>query len=221
MREADVQLRYAPIVHWLQQHRGEILEVGGGVAGIAQFLKRPITGCDPYFSKRKGRRAGWQGLRPLANIKPVGGTATRIPFPNGRFPVVIASDMLEHLPRSQRGKAIREMLRVSSRYLVLSFPCGAATRRWELRLFRWGKQLFGKEHRWIKEHIAYGVPQESEVTKYLNGLAFQKQGNGNVWLWVFMTAASAIARPLGWLLYPFARWVQIPPHYRTLIIIRK
>lgn len=224
MREADVQLRYAPILRVLQQHRraGErIGEVGGGVAGIAQFLDEQIIGCDPYFLGKKGKRADWRGERPLPSIKPVGGTATRIPLPSNSIPFVVSSDMLEHLPRSQRAKAIQEMLRVSNRMVVLNFPCGSAARRWEERLFRWGKVIYGREHRWIKEHLQHGLPAESEVIKYLNGLEFEKQGNGNVWLWTIMTMASAAWAPLGWLLYPFARWVNLPPYYRTLIIIRK
>ena len=224
MREADVQLRYASVREFLARNRRRgdaVLEVGGGVAGIAQFSAERVTGCDPYFLPRRGTRADWQGRKPLPNILPIGGMATRIPLPTNHFPFVVSSDMLEHLPKHQRRTAIREMLRVSSRYVVLNFPSGSAAAQWERRLFAWGKSLTGKEHRWIKEHLAYGLPTEPEVTKFLNGLAFQQNGNGNVWLWALMTMASALWAPLGWLCYPLIRWVNIPPYYRTRIIIRK
>ena len=222
MREPDVQLRYDPIIRFLKTHRieGNILEIGGGVAGIAQFLDTPVTGCDPYFLSKKGKRADWQGRKPLPNIVPIGGTATNIPFPDNAFPFVVSSDMLEHLPKPLRQKAIREMLRVSSRYVVFGFPCGSVAARAERLLFCLGKTLLGKEHRWLKEHLQHGLPTEQEVTKFLNGLVFQSKGNTNVGSWALVTIASAIARPLGWLFYPLAL-LQFPPYYRNLVIIDK
>lgn len=221
MREPDVQLRYDPLVRFVRAHPGTVLEVGGGIAGIAPFLNRQVTGCDPYFLGRKGKRADWRGAAPHPNIIPVGGSATKIPFPDNHFDIVLSTDMLEHLERAQRKVAIQECVRVSKKFVLIGFPCGASAAKWEARLFSAGKKIFGKEHRWLKEHLQYGIPSEQEVIKLLYGLSYRMRGHINVWLWATITILSAVATPLGWLLYPFARIGNFPPYYRRLIIIEK
>jgi ubiquinone/menaquinone biosynthesis C-methylase UbiE len=46
--------------------------------------------------------------------------AHALPFEDGRFDVVVAAEVLEHLPDPVRG--LREMARVGRRHLVLSVP---------------------------------------------------------------------------------------------------
>ncbi len=87
----------------------QILEIGVGSKLVNHFLKEKgvdITSCD--FDKK---------LKPdiLADIR-------NLPFVNDSFDIVIAYEVLEHIPFEDFRRALREMKRVSRKYLVLSFP---------------------------------------------------------------------------------------------------
>ena len=49
-------------------------------------------------------------LQCPASITPAAGDATAMPFPDGRFDIVVAAEVLEHIPHDQR--AISEIARV-------------------------------------------------------------------------------------------------------------
>ena len=49
-------------------------------------------------------------------------SATKLPFADGSFDLVLSSEMLEHLPTDDYRQAIAEMSRVSRRYLLISVP---------------------------------------------------------------------------------------------------
>lgn len=50
------------------------------------------------------------------------GIAQNLPFPNDRFEVVAALDVLEHIPADEVPLACRELLRVSSRWVIARVP---------------------------------------------------------------------------------------------------
>ena len=50
------------------------------------------------------------------------GSVLAIPFKNGSFDVVVCCEVLEHLPYSELSKALKEIHRVSLKYVVLSLP---------------------------------------------------------------------------------------------------
>jgi len=52
----------------------------------------------------------------------VAGSVLAIPFKNGSFDVVVCCEVLEHLPYSELSKALKEIHRVSLKYVVLSLP---------------------------------------------------------------------------------------------------
>jgi ubiquinone/menaquinone biosynthesis C-methylase UbiE len=86
-----------------------ILEIGIGPGIMAGFLRKQgkkITTCD--FDK---------SLKPdvVADIR-------KLPFKNKSFNLVMAFQVLEHLPFKESLKALREMKRVSSRYVFISVP---------------------------------------------------------------------------------------------------
>lgn len=60
------------------------------------------------------------------------GSVTNMPFEDGAFDLVCAFQMLEHLPFEDSLSAIKEMARVSRRYIVISLP-DAAT-RWPITI---------------------------------------------------------------------------------------
>ncbi|WP_158793432.1 class I SAM-dependent methyltransferase [Granulicella sp. L60] len=57
-------------------------------------------------------------------MTPMVGSATSLPVPDKSFDVVLASDMLEHVPPTLRRQVIGEALRVARRLVIFGFPCG-------------------------------------------------------------------------------------------------
>jgi 2-polyprenyl-3-methyl-5-hydroxy-6-metoxy-1,4-benzoquinol methylase len=99
-------------------HRsGRALEVGCGEGVIAQQLHRRWRRVAALDLPDRRLRAHWQD-RPGPDY--LHADAQRLPFPDRRFDVVVAAEVLEHLPDPERGLA--ELVRVSAGHLVLSVP---------------------------------------------------------------------------------------------------
>jgi SAM-dependent methyltransferase len=93
------------------------LEVGCGEGVIAQTLTRRWRRVAALDLPDAGLRAQWRTRPGPAYLH---ADAQRLPFADRRFDVVVAAEVLEHLPDPERGLA--EMARVSSGDLVLSVP---------------------------------------------------------------------------------------------------
>ena len=96
--------------------RGDrLLDVGCGPGYLARMLAEAtgpdgsVVGIDaaPEMIEYASRRA-----RGLANCLFQPGAAQAIPFADGAFDVVTSSLVMHHLPREERARAAREMLRV-------------------------------------------------------------------------------------------------------------
>lgn len=46
--------------------------------------------------------------------------------------MVVSSDMMKHLPENLRQSAMKELLRVAARYVVVDFPAGAIAKAHDL-----------------------------------------------------------------------------------------
>ncbi len=86
-----------------------VLEVGIGSMVVSEYLKRAgieITTCD-IDSKLKPDKVG-----DIRNL----------PFKDEAFDMVLAFQILEHLPFSDFEKALKEIRRVSRKFIVISLP---------------------------------------------------------------------------------------------------
>ena len=205
--DLDVKLRYLPILEEI--NCGTVLEVGSGVKGIARFLDKEIVGCDVKFEGE-----------PLPNLRTVEGSVVDLPFGDQTFDYVVSSDMLEHLDKEDREKALKEMIRVARRRVVVGFPCGKKSARYEKKLFDLFKLVTGREHRWIKEHIENGLPSEMEIMGYLEDEDVVVKGNFNLKLWF----VNELFNPWFW----FVPWIGYSifnyhggDTYRKIFIINK
>ncbi len=107
-----------------------VLELGKGNGTFSDYLKKLgglVTTCD--FDKN---------LNPdvVADVR-------NLPFRDGEFETVTAFEILEHIPFEDLPKALSELKRVSSRYIVLSLPYKSSG--WEVALrFPGVRTLFKK-----------------------------------------------------------------------------
>ncbi|HEY8473044.1 MAG TPA: class I SAM-dependent methyltransferase [Natronosporangium sp.] len=116
--------------------QGRALEVGCGEGVIAQKLAQRWPRVAALDLPDAGLRAQWR-QRPGPGYLHADGHA--LPFGDRRFDVVVAAEVLEHLPDPARGLA--EMARVSARHLVLSVPREPIFRSCNLLAGRYVKDL--------------------------------------------------------------------------------
>lgn len=159
---ADHRLRYAEVLHQLALERpARVLEVGSGPVGLARYWSGGVVGVDVAFPTPTAR-----GLRPT--VAP----ATKLPFEDASFPVVISIDMLEHLPAADRATAIAEMFRVAQGTVIIAVPAGPAARAAEARLLKaWRGPLPG----WLTEHQQEGLPDVEAIRQAIQEAAGDRQ----------------------------------------------
>jgi hypothetical protein len=164
-------IRYAPIIDFVQEHPGTVLEVGSGSFGLACYLPDlPIVGTDIEFN------TAVQG-----NLRPVIASVDNLPFKSGSFDLVISSDMLEHIPEALRARAIEEILRVARKHVVIGFPSGAIAERTDRQIYGSLKKLKIAAPSWLLEHFLNPYPTSASVMRVLppKGLTTRIIANGN------------------------------------------
>jgi len=214
MLNIDVKLRYMPIVDFLRKNKLEgekILEVGGGDIGISRFIEDKITICDIGFSENVHK-----------NVYPVVGDARNLPFDDNSFEYVVSSDMLEHISKEDREKVVSEMIRVAKKFVLFGFPSGEKSHEYEKKIFNLGKRIFGREHKWLKEHVENGIPNDFEVSKYLKDKKHEVISNANLKLWFVNELFNPYLWFVPWVAYPaFKYFSNKGTSYRKVFIVFK
>src|SRR2546425_3327552 len=125
----DPWLRYhavLPLVRWASDGSEPLLDVGSGSVGLAFFLRHPVVSADLAFSEPDLARF-------QSPIRPVQASVTQLPFRDASFRGVVSIDVLEHVPKQLRPQAIRELFRVSKVLVVIGFPYGELSSRFDQR----------------------------------------------------------------------------------------
>ncbi len=161
----EVAIRYLPIVsEILKNDYQTILEVGSGGLGITPYLGREVTGLDRHFDPP---------IHPLVKTKI--GSALKIPFEDKSFDVVISVDMLEHLPSTQRKKAIAEILRVTKKEIILAVPTGQESLNQDQELAAFYKKINRNNYPFLTEHKSFGLPSKEEIKSQLGDNVIMEQ----------------------------------------------
>jgi hypothetical protein len=196
-----------------------MLEIGSGPFGIGTFRKVPFTGCDVAFS-----------AEPKWPMTPLIASAADLPLPDQSFDVVLASDVLEHIPPDLREKVIHEAMRVARKLVIFGFPCGAPAHDSDRAL----KQTYLSRNlqvpAWLEEHMEAAFPEPSLFAD-LPGWQVVQFGNESIrfhtWMMhmemnkMFLRIASRLVRYAPWLLEPFLRQADAAPFYRQIFVLSR
>jgi hypothetical protein len=167
----------AEVVNALRGNKKQlkILDVGGYKGKTSEFFPDDeVVVCDLYDVDEKNY---------------VKGDGRKLPFKDDSFDVVLTFDTYEHIPREGREVFISELERVSSLGVVLAAPFDndqGSVSSAEVDLNDYHKELYGKDHPWLKEHIDYKIPHPSELHKIIgkNSLISTSLNSNHLDVWV-------------------------------------
>lgn len=144
--DPKIQLRARMFEQMIPPETRRILDVGCGDGAITNRLAKrwEVTGVDTSATA-------------LAHVETTAivASATRLPFTDGAFDLVLSSEMLEHLPARAYTEAISEMRRVASRHLLISVPYREDLRFRTVRCprCRWEGHVWGHRRTFTAESL--------------------------------------------------------------------
>jgi SAM-dependent methyltransferase len=163
VRQLNHLVRFEPVLELIAgtgRGGGTLLDVGSGSQGIARLLPTGwrSTACDADFEDY-----GAAARPPASTAERVFGDVRALPFADRSFDVVIAVDLLEHVPFGDRARAISEICRVARIRAVIACPAGevalAGDRELASRLQAHGRAV----PPWLREHLENGFPETEEL----------------------------------------------------------
>lgn len=99
-------------------------------------------------------------------------SAGPLPFAKGAFETTVSCDVLEHLPSSERGAHVAELVRVARRRVVICFPCGSEAKdASERRLADHLLHEYDVRFEFLDEHLTHGLPRTEDVLTMVRAVA--------------------------------------------------
>jgi ubiquinone/menaquinone biosynthesis C-methylase UbiE len=139
----------------------QALEVGCGEGVIAARMHHRWGQVVALDLPDAGLRTDWRGVDGPRFLH---ANAHQLPFADHQFDVVVAAEVLEHLPDPAKG--LEEIARVGRRHLVLSVPREPVFRSCNLAAGRYLRELGntpGHLNHWSKRSFVRLVSQVAEV----------------------------------------------------------
>jgi hypothetical protein len=229
-RILSVVLRYDPIVRFIRKldyyKNLKIIELGSNCQGIGYYLKMKVTGIDLYCNPEDLIRYG-------EYLEFHQCSATALIFNDKSFDIAVTVDVLEHLNQDSREKAIKEMIRVSRKWVILALPFSGQTEKYEDKLNQLFIKKYGKGNIALDEHIKQGLPIFSEFINLLkmeaengnNRYKIKTLTNINLKWWYIAQYIETLPfipyvhRALLPLIFPLFKIMNHEPTYRKIIIL--
>lgn len=178
--------RYATIRNIINANRGngvvfKVLDVGGEL----NIMKKFLPDDDVYY------------LDPNVDSDDknfIKADGCDMPFEDGDFDWVVSADVFEHIPKEKRSDFVKENIRVAKSGVILAAPFHTPeVAQAEINANENYKVLSGgKDHKWLKEHIENGLPEEGELEDSLNSKKynFQKISANQLFLWELLVGVT-------------------------------
>jgi hypothetical protein len=143
----------ARILRPLVNEDSTILDAGCGEYGLAEFIPTGhVVGVDVIPSQKMSD--GYTFIY---------GSIIALPFARRSFSVAASVDVLEHLPGDVRADAIRQLVSVADKTVVITFPGGKAAREMDeafnKKLIDFGQLVPD----WLTEHLSHQYPDGEAV----------------------------------------------------------
>jgi len=114
---------------------------------------------------------------------------TDMPFDDGSFDFVVATDLLEHIPHNKRNCLLCEAVRVAKYAAIITFPYYSQdVVMAENRVNTYYKAIRGEDYIWLKEHREQGLPKIEDVDACLQDVdcGYFHVLRGDIVLWETM-----------------------------------
>jgi hypothetical protein len=198
---------------------GTLLEIGCGPYGIGSFRKVPFTGCDLSFANKEQ----W----PMTQLA---ASAADLPLADRSFDIVLASDILEHIPPSLRVQVIKEATRVADKLIIFGFPCGEAAHESDRALRSSYLEKNQAVPGWLEEHMEASFP-EPDLFDHLPGWKVEHFANESLhfhrWMmkaemnYQFVRVTSKLVRVFPKPLELFLKRMDGSPSYRQIFVLTR
>jgi 2-polyprenyl-3-methyl-5-hydroxy-6-metoxy-1,4-benzoquinol methylase len=122
-----------------------------------------------------------------------------LPYADGAFPVVLALDVLEHVPADARAAWLAELWRVAGRFLLVGNPFATpGVAEADRYLFELIRTRYGYEHGFLAEHLRHGHPDLEATRAFFvaHGASVATLPSGHLPSWILLQTVNA------WLSHP-------------------
>jgi ubiquinone/menaquinone biosynthesis C-methylase UbiE len=152
----DTRCRNSDVASQLSRVIGsneKFLDAGCGENMLgALFSKSTSVGLDVSVPRGQSKKTNF-----------VLGSIVELPFGSKSIPYITSVDVLEHLPVLARVQAVRELVRVASKGIVVACPFNGDARKIDEEFH---KELSGRRKEipeWLTEHLAQPYPEIEEI----------------------------------------------------------
>ncbi len=155
-----------------QKKKLSILDVGGNNGKTRDFFpKDEVMIVDLYDLEEPGYTKA---------------SALDLPFDDNSYDVVTCFDVFEHIEAADRAQFLAEITRVAKHYIIVAAPFNTTyVSQAEQELNAYYRHITDHDHRWLREHIDNGLPEQSEIEQFFHDrhVQYQTYNSNNILLW--------------------------------------
>lgn len=125
----------------------------------------------------------------------VAGAGGPLPFGDRSFDVVSAQDVFEHVVPEHRAAWLEELWRITDGVLLLGNPFSTpGVREADRYLYELIRRRFGYEHRFLLEHLTYGLPDLEATRDFFSrrGASVAVLPSGHLPTWLLLQTLNAL-----------------------------